>query len=417
MTIDAGHGSLFQSRMAWKELHADIIHPLRVCSVFLPWLLGFIGSGPLIAAEPANCPKILSISPSHKVVAQLERQTGELLRGQRLGNWTLMAVIEAEPNQRMAVLEDFTQLKGHLVLAEPNGKVMDFPKSAEPTFADPKTLYRGHSLTEVFNSDRDLLGEEILAEAADPNFDEVAACFPPISKMRVYTFVGTHDCFEKVGIFYGGSTPNFDPVVYVPAIEKIRDGGRVCDGLVGGWLPVIRFVYPEQPGDWSELVAFAPMRIENANERVQPVWYRVSRVEGNTLKWARYFDSYHPFPPRTEQSEEPFYRDLVNMRAGWERILAPGMQLQVPDQRVADLARHSLVRDLITRMGAFPKYGVFDRGYGGSEHDGFPDTFNADTTAMLEWGLFDLARQYIDNYFTFFVRDDGSILYRGPETG
>jgi hypothetical protein len=36
---------------------------------------------------------------------------------------------------------------------------------------------------------------------------------------------------------------------------------------------------------------------------------------------------------------------------------------------------------------------------------------------MLEWGLLDLARRYIDNYFGKFVRDDGSILYRGPETG
>jgi hypothetical protein len=59
----------------------------------------------------------------------------------------------------------------------------------------------------------------------------------------------------------------------------------------------------------------------------------------------------------------------------------------------------------------------FERGYGGSEHDGFPDTFNVDTTAMLAWGLFDLAGQYLDNYFSRFVRDDGSILYRGPETG
>jgi hypothetical protein len=71
----------------------------------------------------------------------------------------------------------------------------------------------------------------------------------------------------------------------------------------------------------------------------------------------------------------------------------------------------------MTRVGAFPKYGVFDRSYGGSEHDGFPDTFNADTAAMLAWGLFDLARDYINNYFTYFVRDDGLILYRGPETG
>jgi hypothetical protein len=40
-----------------------------------------------------------------------------------------------------------------------------------------------------------------------------------------------------------------------------------------------------------------------------------------------------------------------------------------------------------------------------------------DTAAMLAWGLFDLAGQYLDNYFRYFVRDDGSILYRGPETG
>lgn len=72
---------------------------------------------------------------------------------------------------------------------------------------------------------------------------------------------------------------------------------------------------------------------------------------------------------------------------------------------------------MMTRVGDFPKYGVLDRDYAGSEHDGFPDTFNVDTTAMLEWGLLDLAGRYIDNYFGEFVRDDGSILYRGPETG
>ena len=131
----------------------------------------------------------------------------------------------------------------------------------------------------------------------------------------------------------------------------------------------------------------------------------------------RYFDSYHPFPPRLEAKAESFYEELLAMRAGWEHALAQGMQINIPDQRLADLARHSLVREMITRMGPFPKYGVFDRGYGGSEHDGFPDTFTVDTAAMLAWGLFDFAGQYLDNYFSYFVRDDGSILYRGPETG
>ena len=294
---------------------------------------------------------------------------------------------------------------------------MDLPKSSEPTWADPKTLYRGHRLEEVFNSERDLLGEEILAKPGDPDYAEVAACVPPISKMYTYSFVGTHECLEKVGVFYGGITPNFDPAAYILGIRKVRDAGRVLDGLVGGWLPALRFVYPEKPGDWSELVIYAPMRVENGNRRVQPVWYRVCRIEGNQLRWARYFDSYHPFPPRLEANADSFYAELLAMRAGWEHALAQGMQINIPDQHLADLTRHSLVREMMTRIGPFPKYGVFDRSYGGSEHDGFPDIFTVDTAAMLAWGLSDLAGQYLDNYFTRFVRDDGSILYRGPETG
>ncbi len=370
-----------------------------------------------LRTPPTPAPQVLQIGSGRVVETTCGGARGSLQPGGRLGDWTLMAVLRPGNQPPVAVFEDFSSPNGRIVFVDKAGSQTVFAKSLEPTFAEPATLYRGHTLQEVLNSDRDLLGGEILSQPGDPDYAEVAACFPPISKMRVYTFLGTHDCFEKVGFFYGGGTPNFDPVAYVPAIERIRDQGRVWDGLVGGWLPALRFVYPEKPGDWSEMVAYAPMRVENGNDRVQPVWYRVSRVEGNVLRWVRYFDSYHPFPPRTEQPSERFYEELLAMRAGWERALEPGMKIDIPDQRLANLARHSLVRDMITRIGAFPKYGVFERGYGGSEHDGFLDTLNADTAAMLEWGLFDLADQYLDNYLTFFVRDDGSILYRGPETG
>ncbi len=351
------------------------------------------------------------------MVVTSEAQTSTLQPGQRLGNWTLMTVVRDGLDRPLAVFEDFSQTNGHLLFLDETGVKVDLPKSSEPTWADPKTLYRGHRLEDVFNSERDLLGEEILAKPGDPDYADVAACVPPISKMYTWSFVGTHDCLEKVGVFYGGVTPNFDPAAYIPEIRKVRDAGRVLDGLVGGWLPALRFVYPGKPGDWSELVLYAPMRVENGNQRVQPVWYRVCRVENNALRWARYFDSYHPFPPRLEARSESFYEELLAMRAGWEQALAHGTTIDIPDQRLADLARHSLVREMMTRIGPFPKYGVFDRSYGGSEHDGFPDIFTVDTAAMLAWGLFDLAGQYLDNYFTYFVRDDGSILYRGTGNG
>ena len=364
-----------------------------------------------------DSPKVISISGSGMVTADWGGKATRIEPGQSVGQWSLMVVVRGVPGGRLAVFEDFSQTNGHVLFVDAKGVRLDLAKSSEPTRADPKSLYRGHKLEEVFKSERDLLGEEILAQPGDPDYAEVAACFPPISKMYTYTFVGTHDCMEKVGVFYGGSTPNFDPVAYIPAIRKIRDEGRVLDGLLGGWLPALRFVYPEKPGDWSELIIYAPMRVENGNQRVQPVWYRLSRIEDNSLRWVRYFDSYHPFPPRLEAKPASFYEELLSMRAGWERALAQGMEIDIPDRHLAELARHSLVREMMTRVGAFPKYGVFDRSYGGSEHDGFPDTFNADTAAMLAWGLCDLARDYIDNYFTWFVRDDGSILYRGPETG
>ncbi|MCA9259034.1 MAG: hypothetical protein KDA61_07535, partial [Planctomycetales bacterium] len=60
---------------------------------------------------------------------------------------------------------------------------------------------------------------------------------------------------------------------------------------------------------------------------------------------------------------------------------------------------------------------VVDRNYGGAEHDGFQDTFNVDVAANVAWGLESYARKIIANYLENYVCDDGSILYRGPETG
>jgi hypothetical protein len=338
--------------------------------------------------------------------------------GERFGNWTLMAVAdESSSPEHFAVLEDFTNQTGHLVVADTHGIRFDLSKSIEPTWADPTKLYNGHKLEEVINSPSDLLGDEILSHPGDPDYNSIAPLIPPIQKINTYSFVGTPQTFDKVGFAYGGRSPDFDPAPYYDPIREIRDKGRVLDGLVGGSLPILRFVYPESRSKWTEMVAFAPFRIVNGNDRIQPVWYRIVHVENGSVAWTRYVDSYHPFPPRTDYDPNLFYRDLIDLQTGWRKILAPAMRIEVPDQRLQNMAEFGLVREMMTRIEDYPKYGVIDRDYGGSEHDGFPDTFTVDTAAMLEWGLIDIAGRYIDNYLARFVRDDGSLLYRGPETG
>ena len=329
-----------------------------------------------------------------------------------------MAVIEPGTAGAQVVFEDFSTVDGVLAIVGLDGTARVLAKISEPTSYEPGSLYRGHTLAEVLTSDHDLLGSELLAQPEDPDFAAVADCLAPITTMGIHTFLGTARSADKVAVAYGGATSNFDAAVFVPAIRDIRANRRVRDGLVGGWLPVLRHVFPETADTWSELVMFAPDRIELENNQVAPVWYRVARIEDGTLAWVRYVDCYLARPVKDPGAQAAaFYRDLTGLQDALDETLAEGMTIDIPDQRIADQVRHSLLRAMITRIDGYPKYGVTDRNYGGSEHDGFPDTFTTDATAALDWGLFALARAQIDNYLNHFVRDDGSLLYRGPETG
>ena len=60
------------------------------------------------------------------------------------------------------------------------------------------------------------------------------------------------------------------------------------------------------------------------------------------------------------------------------------------------------------------RYGVTP-GYGQTMQDGFEDIFTTTAAAALEWGAIPWAKGLIDNQFSFYVRDDGMINYRGEE--
>lgn len=378
-------------------------------------------------ARPAFATAVSVTLISHFEVARfIDKDTVEVIEGRghqvmRVGDvfrdHTLMAIVPGEAP--FVVLEDFTRRDGHMLIVDKTGVRHDFTKTQESTAIDYSKGFLGHSEAEVRASATDLLGNQILSKPGDPDYDEVAAVFPPIRKVwgDTYNFLGSPETTDKIWFAYGGRSPNFDPAVYQPSVDQIRKDGKVWDGLVGGYLPCLRFVYPEDSGAWTELLAYAPFRVVNGNTRVQPVWYRVSRIEGGKRVWSKHVDSYLPYPPRESDDATQFYGELQGLKTGWDRILSQGMKIDVPDERVGNMARFGLVRAIMGRSAGYPKYGAVDKNYGGSEHDGFPDTFTVETEAMVEWGLIDRAGQYIDNYLGEFVRDDGVILYRGPETG
>src|SRR5262249_9702451 len=151
------------------------------------------------------------------------------------------------------------------------------PKSLESSMAAPETLYRGRTQEEIANSPKDIIGAELLAGNADPDSSAVAAALPPL---RVPSFVGTRESDDKPTFAFGA----FSDEIYVDLgklfapIREARAKRDVWEGLVGGWLPVNRFVFPAGPSSYWEETMFAE---EAAGHFwTQPVWYRAIQVEG-----------------------------------------------------------------------------------------------------------------------------------------
>jgi hypothetical protein len=367
--------------------------------------------------------RVQSLDFSQQSVEMLDvssqKQVKVAQRG-KFGVWTLMAVLR-EPRGGAAVFENVEDRKGSIVYVGKQGLILALPKSLEPTSVAQASLYRGRTMDEIGTARTDVLGAELLAGTGDPTYADVAAALPPL---RVPTFVGTRHSDEKPTYDYGG----FSDEIYVDAgkifteIQDARNKHDVWEGLVGGWLPVVRFVFPAGEQRYWEETIFAD--VEPGHFWTQPVWYRVLLVDGGQLKEAHYYYHHLPFPPRGEPAAADYYQALLNVHTTWKSDLDPPMKVDVPDPRILDFCLRSLSLEMITRVEDHPKYGypplgginVFG-GYGYNNVDTFQDTFNADVTAFLEWGLFDIAGRYIDDYFTNSVRADGSIDTRGPEIG
>ena len=341
---------------------------------------------------------------------------------QRSGPWSLMAVIQ-DGAELLGVFEDLGELSGRILFAGVRGITASLPKSLARTSVPAGSLYRGRTMDEIVQSPSDILGAGILAEPGDPSLASVSACLPPL---RIPTFIGTRWNQEKVVFEYGGASINYvDAGKLFPEIMDARKRQDVHEGLIGGWLHVPRFLFPRGGSGYWEEVVFADE--DPAKTWTQPVWYRVLRVEAGEVAESHYYYHHLPYPPRGEPAAGEFYAALLRVDREWRRMLVPPLAIDVPEGFISDFCRHALVLEMISRVGDHPRYGyppihqqTMSRGIlgsGFSNVDSFQDTFTSSVLTFLEWGLADIARRYIDQYFGEFVRDDGSIDTRGPEIG
>jgi hypothetical protein len=337
-------------------------------------------------------------------------------RHERAEGWTLMAVLGSA-----AVLETVGADVGAILAVGPEGVRRRWPTSLAWTGRDQGTQ---PPRADVLPGTPDVLRAWLLAGDDDPDPSAVFRAVPPIRRLadgegeRPHTFVGSPDCSDVVPVYYDSlrATTRVNPVVVAPEAREAIERQVLGEGLVGGWLPVVRVVYPVADGSRWEQVLFATPH--GRRDRSQPVWYRFCRVgPDGALRAVRYVDTYLPYPVGDEPPAEAFYAALGELEDFWVDRARLGVEVELPEPWLVDFVRHSFVREMITRTGDEPRYGVVDRVYGAPEHDGFQDVLTSAMAAYLAWGRPDVAGRYADQYLHDVVRPDGSLDYRGPEVG
>ena len=321
------------------------------------------------------------------------------------------------------VYEDLRTREGAITFISSTGASRVMPKSAEASFPEETTPYLGLKLEDIGMKDRDLLADKLLEGGGDPDPDQVKAAAPPLGpsgserggwRIPWDTFVGTKECFDTMPVMPSAATRAYHPGQYFSEIGPATK--KRFDGLVGGWMPAVRKVYPLSDSSYIEAIVFGD--VEAHDKFIVQTWHRTAQIEGGKIVKVVYGYSYPDYPPaRTAPEAEDFYRGLLVFADYWDKLLKDFAPTTLPDNSYVDLSKHSFAKELMTRPGGvYPKYGAVDRDYYGPEYDGFQDIFTMSLYANLECGRLDMAKTVIDQYLTEYTDSKGMINMRGPET-
>ncbi|HKD91131.1 MAG TPA: hypothetical protein VKB56_04485 [Terriglobales bacterium] len=329
------------------------------------------------------------------------------------------------------VYEDLNTRDGDLTFISSRGQRRVLRKSAEAAFEEADPSHLGLSMDEIGLSGPDLLADKLLAGGDDPDPAMVKAAAPPQGappprppnqpapqfqpRARWDTFVGTREAYDTMPVYPSGNTRTYHPNQYLSDIRGEVVNHRF-DGLVGGWMPAVRKVFPISEKAHIEILVFGD--VEAHDRFIIQTWHRTARIEDGKMSKPVYGYSYPAYPPaRVDPTPEEFYRALLVFADYWDKLMASFAPTSLPDESWVDMAKHAFAKELMVRPGGvYPKYGAVDRDYYGPEYDGFQDIFTMAAYANLECGRFDESRAIIDNYFTDFVDSKGVNNMRGPET-
>jgi hypothetical protein len=172
------------------------------------------------------------------------------------------------------------------------------------------------------------------------------------------------------------------------------------------------------------------------------VLFRVLHIDvaSGTVLDAKYYQTYAysasggvpaKGQPAGSKTAQRFYSAVESQQDYWHGTMVRegAMTVDLPlargtnGQMLANQSLHSIVRDMISRIGAangtghsfFPQYGVSGT-YSKQANHGFEDTFQASLMMALEWGCFEYAKGLLHNWLSYYLipdMDDDGFSFTG----
>ncbi|NOX56060.1 MAG: hypothetical protein GXP27_16780 [Planctomycetes bacterium] len=363
-------------------------------------------------------PRLATIENEH---ARLIGKTGKQARvavGDSAWGWTV-AVVAGHPSPPLVVLERQFDRWGLLAILSPKGTTLLRKAVGRLNhIATASILYPNEFQQALLASRGDLLGRKLLERQDDPSFE---ACASQLPDLTAYTFLAVEESDRAIAVAPDGQLgfvptrygrKRLEPVVFDPnSLLPAHGSPGAKRGLVGGWLPVIDYGFFDSNSQlgWEE-IAFAWW---NPDRKSVDVFVSLRIVKRGATE-RRYFRIALAKAPAAASAITPeeFFAKLLELKRHWDSVFARAMQVTVPEPRVRDACRASLVRAFITYDGVAPRYGVGH--YALKQHATFPPTTLSMVNACSEWGLLDRAGRYLDYYLQNVVRPDGTFNYYGP---
>ncbi|MDD4869261.1 MAG: hypothetical protein PHR77_01780 [Kiritimatiellae bacterium] len=288
---------------------------------------------------------------------------------------------------------------------------------------------------------KDSLGEQELAGGKDPSFASVSSYFPPMKSPR--EAVGAKDGPQEFVVMPDGSF-DFAGVKAWFAVGNSSTqliSAECAKHLLEGYLPIVvaewekeGLKYQQKAAGWSPemnsdtpLAALVQLRISNPGTQNRKVDVQFV-VKNPVMTWnleipAQGEQSVYvniPFAKPAEAVKNDaadFEKRFSEVTAFWKKLLAKGMKVTVPEQRINDACRAWLAYNFIDVDKRNGVYEPHDGG-GGFYEEIYGYSASRYCYALDLWGHHAEARQYLDSILSFVKPDGLLVLHYGlPDTG